>query len=83
MAQNREAQLRHDLRALDRGINSETLEQTLMLAVEIAREGCEGRKAPGTRVIQVGRPVAFTAGPEVEVPDGIIAINVAGCPCCE
>lgn len=44
MAQSREAQLLHDVCSDDRGINPDTLEQTLVLAVEIAREGREGRK---------------------------------------
>lgn len=44
MAQSTEVQLLHDLCRDERGINPETLEQTLVLAVEIAREGREGRK---------------------------------------
>lgn len=44
MIHNTEAELLHDLCKNDRGINPETLEQTLVLAVEIAREGREGRK---------------------------------------
>ncbi|MEJ2208724.1 MAG: hypothetical protein P8129_06770 [Anaerolineae bacterium] len=43
-ARSTEAQLLHDLCRDERGINPETLEQTLVLAVEIAREGREGRK---------------------------------------
>jgi DNA integrity scanning protein DisA with diadenylate cyclase activity len=34
----------------ERGINLETLEQTIRLAVEIAREGREGRKIGTIRV---------------------------------
>lgn len=34
----------HDICSEDRGINSETLEQVIILAVELAREGREGRK---------------------------------------
>lgn len=39
-----EAELFHDICTDKRGINLQTLESVLLLAVEIAREGREGRK---------------------------------------
>lgn len=44
MVQGEEAALLHEICSDERGINPQIMEETLVLAVEIAREGREGRK---------------------------------------